>query len=58
MAIITAKPRELTIVNIVGQIDLAKLGQLQSQLGVGFGLGGESPSPKIDVPAHLPSKGD
>jgi hypothetical protein len=58
MAIITAKPRELTIVNIVGQIDLAKLGQLQSQLGVGFGLGGESLSPKIDVPAHLPSKGD
>ena len=40
MAIITAKPRELTIVNIVGPIDLAKLGQLQSQLGVGFGLGG------------------
>jgi hypothetical protein len=52
MAIITAKPRELTIVNIVGPIDLAKLGQLQGQLGVGLGLGGELPPPKIDVPAH------
>lgn len=51
MAIITSKPRELTIVNIVGPIDLAKLGQLQGQLGVGLGLGG-------DVSAHLPSKGD
>jgi hypothetical protein len=39
MAIITSAPRELTIVNIVGPIDLAKLGQLQGQLGV----------PRIDV---------
>jgi hypothetical protein len=55
MAIITSKPRELTIVNIVGPIDLAKLGQLQGQLGVGLGVGGERPAPKIDVPqANVP----
>jgi hypothetical protein len=34
MAIIAEKPRELTIVNIVGSIDLAKLEQLQGQFGV------------------------
>ncbi|MGH8318805.1 MAG: DUF4252 domain-containing protein [Steroidobacteraceae bacterium] len=34
LAIIAADPRELTIVNIVGSIDLAKLAQLQGQLGV------------------------
>jgi len=40
MAIISSEPRELTIVNIVGSIDLAKLAKLQGQFGV----------PKIDVP--------
>lgn len=34
MAIVTSKPLELTIVDIVGSIDLAKLGALQGQLGV------------------------
>jgi len=34
MVIITSTPRELTIVNIVGSIDLAKLAQLQGRLGV------------------------
>ncbi len=34
LAIIAAAPRELTIVNIVGSIDLAKLAQLQGQFGV------------------------
>jgi Domain of unknown function (DUF4252) len=48
MAIITSEPRELTIVNIVGSMDLAKLGQLQGQLGV----------PKIDVPKADASKRD
>jgi hypothetical protein len=52
MAIITARPRELTIVNIVGPIDLAKLGQLQGQLGLGAALAGEKHPPKIDVPSH------
>lgn len=34
VAIIAAQPRELTIVNIVGSIDLAKLARLQGQFGV------------------------
>jgi hypothetical protein len=34
IAIVAAQPRELTIVNIVGSIDLAKLAQLQGQFGV------------------------
>lgn len=34
VAIIAAEPRELTIVNIVGPIDLARLARLQGQFGV------------------------
>lgn len=34
VAIIATEPRELTIVNIVGSIDLSKLAQLQGQFGV------------------------
>jgi hypothetical protein len=34
LAIIAADPRELTLVNIVGMIDLEKLSQLQGQLGI------------------------
>jgi hypothetical protein len=34
LAIIAEHPRELTIVNIVGAIDLAKLSQLQGQFGI------------------------
>jgi len=34
IAIIAAKPRELTVVNLVGSIDLAQLAHLQGQLGV------------------------
>lgn len=34
MAIIAAQPRQLTIVNLVGSIDLAQLAQLQGQFGV------------------------
>jgi hypothetical protein len=52
MAIITSRPRELTIVNIVGPIDLAKLGLLQGQLGLGAALAGEKHPPKFDVPSH------
>lgn len=43
VAIIAAQPRQLTIVNIVGSIDLAKLAQLQGQFGVpkvGLTIGG------------------
>ncbi len=34
MAIVAAQPRQLTVVNIVGEIDLSKLAQLQGQFGV------------------------
>jgi hypothetical protein len=34
LAILTAEPRELTVVNIVGQIDIDKLGELSGQFGV------------------------
>lgn len=34
IAIIAAKPRQLTVVNLVGSIDLAQLARLQGQLGV------------------------
>jgi hypothetical protein len=34
MAIIAVEPRQLTIVNIVGSVDLAKLARLQGQFGV------------------------
>ena len=47
IAIIAAEPRQLTIVNIVGSIDLAKLAQLQGQFGVpkiGLGAGGPAKS--------------
>ncbi len=47
VAIIAADPRQLTIVNIVGSIDLAKLAQLQGQFGVpkvGLTVGGTSQS--------------
>jgi hypothetical protein len=39
LAIISAEPRQLTLVNIVGPIDLEKLSQLQGQLGI----------PKLDI---------
>jgi len=34
LAILVSEPRELTIVNIVGPIDLARLGALQGQFGI------------------------
>ena len=34
LAIIVAEPQELTVVNPVGQINLASLGTLQGQLGL------------------------
>lgn len=39
LAIIAANPRELTVVNIVGPIDLEKLRQLEGQFGI----------PKLDI---------
>lgn len=40
LAIITSEPREFTIVNIVGSIDLAKLHRLEGKFGI----------PKLDLP--------
>jgi hypothetical protein len=34
LAIVAAEPKELTIVNIVGPVDLAKLGALQGRFGI------------------------
>ena len=42
LAIIASEPRQFTIVNIVGSIDLAKLHRLEGKLGV----------PKLDLPAQ------
>lgn len=47
VVIIAAQPRELTVVNIVGSIDLAKLARLQGQFGVpkiGITLNGQAKS--------------
>jgi hypothetical protein len=55
VAIIAADPRELTIVNIVGSIDLAKLAQLQGQFGVpkvGLTMGGAPPSSTATTQTH------
>ncbi|HEY2036003.1 MAG TPA: DUF4252 domain-containing protein [Steroidobacteraceae bacterium] len=46
VAIIATQPRQLTIVNIVGSINLAKLAQLQGQFGV----------PKVGITMNLHSK--
>lgn len=47
IAIIAADPRQLTLVNIVGPVDLARLARLQGQFGipsVGIPVGGQMPS--------------
>ena len=46
VAIIATEPRELTIVNIVGPIDLARLARLQGQFGV----------PKVGITVNGPTK--
>lgn len=52
IAIISADPRQLTIVNIVGSIDLAKLAQLQGQFGVPrMGLTTDG-TPQSSTPTH------
>jgi hypothetical protein len=43
MALVASEPRQFTIVNIVGSIDLKKLHQLEGRLGV--------PNLDIDPPA-------
>jgi hypothetical protein len=48
LALISSEPRELTIVNIVGVIDLEKLRKLEGQFGV----------PKIDLDSAASAVGD
>jgi hypothetical protein len=55
LAIIAADPRQLTIVNIVGPVDLARLARLQGQFGipsVGIPVGGLMPSEPAAAPTH------
>ena len=55
IAIVAAAPRELTIVNIVGSIDLAKLAQLQGQFGVpkvGLTMNGAMPNGSVTTQTH------
>jgi hypothetical protein len=55
VAIIAADPRQLTIVNIVGSIDLAKLAQLQGQFGVpriGLTVDGTPQGSAANAPSH------
>jgi hypothetical protein len=48
LALIASEPREFTIVNIIGAIDLDKLHKLEGQFGV----------PKLDPDAEKPSSVD
>jgi hypothetical protein len=55
LAIIAADPRQLTIVNIVGSIDLAKLAHLQGQFGVpkiGLAADGTPQDSTITIQPH------
>jgi hypothetical protein len=55
VAIIAAEPRELTIVNIVGSINLAKLARLQGQFGVpkiGLTVNGEAKNGSANSQTH------
>lgn len=55
VAIIATEPRELTIVNIVGSIDLAKLARLQGQFGVprvGITVNGQAKDGSASDPTH------
>jgi len=55
VAIVAAQPLQLTIVNIVGEIDLAKLAQLQGQFGVpkvGLTVNGAAQNSSATVQIH------
>lgn len=55
LAIIAADPRQLTIVNIVGPVDLARLARLQGQFGipsVGIPVGGQMQSGPAAARTH------
>jgi uncharacterized protein DUF4252 len=56
LAIITAEPKELTVVNIVGPIDVDKLSELEGRLGVPrMGLERVS-KPRKEAANHEPTK--
>ena len=55
LVILAAEPKQLTIVNIVGSIDLAKLAQFQGQFGVpkmGLTAGGAAQNSSAAVQTH------
>jgi hypothetical protein len=55
VVILAAQPKQLTIVNIVGSIDLAKLAQLQGQFGVpkvGLTVNGASQNSAATLQTH------
>lgn len=57
LAIISSQPREFTIVNIVGSIDLQKLHQLEGKFGVPKLSTDDKPVPApADKPASAPDK--
>lgn len=58
LAILVAEPMELTVVNIVGPMDLAKLGALQGQFGIPRlpAVPGPSPPPPPPSPPPLPGR--
>jgi hypothetical protein len=45
LAVIVAEPKELTIVNVVGRLDMKILGALQGQFGIPGGLGALGAAP-------------
>jgi hypothetical protein len=46
LAVLAVDPKELTIVNIIGPVDLNKLSQLEGQFGV----------PELDIEAPVKTK--
>jgi len=59
LAIVAAEPKELTIVNIVGPVDLAKLGALQGRFGIPqlpLGQPGTPPQPPPLPPRPRPNR--
>jgi hypothetical protein len=55
IAILALEPKRLTLLNIVGSIDLEKLSQLEGQFGIPeLGIGGGSSDDKDSKPAKKP----
>jgi hypothetical protein len=46
LALLAADPKELTIVNIIGPVDLEKLSELEGQFGI----------PELDIESPKPRK--